>query len=144
MQESSSPPVRNGGCQCGAVRYQVIGPTLRLVVCHCNECRKQSASAFGVSVFVARDALRLTQGEPKFWSRPTDSGRVLEGAFCSNCGSRLWHQRADGSGDISIKAGSLDEAVDLGAAVHIWTMRKLPGVLIPETATRYERGPEEG
>lgn len=142
MNDAASASIRTGGCQCGAVRYEVNGPTLRLVVCHCNECRKQSASAFGVSVFVTRDALRVTRGAPKFWSRPTDSGRVLEGAFCPDCGSRLWHQRADGTGDVSVKAGSLDEPVDLSGAVHIWTSRKLKGVLIPPEAKRYEFGPE--
>lgn len=143
MTDDSPSAVRHGGCQCGAVRYQVTGPTRRLVVCHCSECRKQSASAFGVSVFVARDALRVTRGAPKFWSRPTDSGRILEGAFCPDCGSRLWHQRADGTGEISIKGGSLDEPVDLTAATHIWTARRLPGVPIPEGARCYPFGPDD-
>ena len=142
MLEAGSDALRHGGCQCGAVRYEVTGPTLRMVVCHCNECRKQSASAFGVSVFVPRGALRVTRGTPRFWSRPTDSGRILEGAFCPDCGARLWHQRADGGGDISVKAGSLDDPVDLSGAVHIWTSRKLPGVLIPPGARQFERGPD--
>ncbi len=144
MHDTGSDAVWRGGCQCGAVRYEVSGPVLRLVVCHCNECRKQSASAFGVSVFVARGALRVTRGAPKLWARPTDSGRVLEGAFCPDCGSRLWHRRADGAGDISIKAGSLDEPVDLSGAVHIWTSRKLDGVLIPPGAKQFEHGPQDG
>lgn len=143
MQESDSPTVRHGGCQCGAVRYEVTGPTRKLVVCHCNECRKQSASAFGISVFVPRDALRVIRGAPNFWSRPTESGPHLQGAFCPRCGSRLWHQRADGSGDISIKGGSLDEPVDLTSAIHIWTLRKLPGVQIPDSATRFDKGPDD-
>jgi hypothetical protein len=135
-------PVRHGGCQCGAIRYDVTGPILGLVVCHCTECRKQSASAFGVSAFVKRDCLHVTQGTPKFWSRPTDSGNVLECAFCPDCGSRLWHQRAGAPDTISVKGGSLDEPVDLTAAIHIWTSRKLAGVFIPAGTTRYERGPD--
>jgi hypothetical protein len=124
------------------VRYEVAGPTLGIYVCHCTECRKQSASAFGVSVFVPRPALRVTRGAPKFWSRPTDSGRVLDCAFCPDCGSRLWHQR-HGAGDrLSIKAGSLDEPVDLRHAVHIWTSRMLPGVVLPPGAVSFPQEPE--
>jgi hypothetical protein len=143
MSDTDSRPLRRGGCQCGDVRYELSGPTLKLVVCHCTECRKQSASAFGVSVFVAREALRLVHGSPRFWSRPTDSGNVLECAYCPGCGSRLWHQRSGTSETISVKGGSLDDPVDLSHAVHIWTSRKLAGVVIPDGATRFERGPDE-
>jgi hypothetical protein len=143
MSNGMRHTVRRGGCQCGAVRYELTGPTLRLFVCHCTECRKQSASAFGVSVFVKRDSLQLTRGAPRFWSRPTDSGNVLECAFCSNCGSRLWHQQSGTSETISVKGGSLDEAVDLSRAIHIWISRRLEGVIIPDGAARFERGPDE-
>ncbi len=133
---------RLGGCQCGAIRYEVAGATLKLYVGHCTECRKQSASAFGVSVFVPSDALHLTRGTPKFWSRPTDSGNILDGAFCPDCGSRLWHQRRGATSTLSIKAGSLDEPVDLGSAIHIWTSRMLPGIVLPDGAVRFPRGPD--
>ena len=55
-----------GGCQCGAIRYELSHGPLQLYVCHCTECRKQSASAFGISFIVPQTALRLTQGEPRF------------------------------------------------------------------------------
>lgn len=54
-----------GGCQCGAIRYELSQGPLQLYVCHCTECRKQSASAFGVSFIVPQAALHLTQGEPR-------------------------------------------------------------------------------
>ena len=84
---------RFGGCQCGAIRYKLSQGPLALYVCHCTECRKQSSSAFGVSFIVPQTALHVMQGEPTFWSRPTDTGNTLDCAFCPECGSRLWHQR---------------------------------------------------
>lgn len=133
---------RHGGCQCGAVRYELAGPVLKVYVCHCNECRKQSASAFGISAFVPREALRLTGGTPRWWSRQTDSGRVLDCAFCPDCGSRLWHQPAAHPEFVTVKAGSLDVPIDISDAVHIWTSRKVPGVVIPATACCYEGEPD--
>lgn len=144
MNKSIADVVRPGGCQCGSIRYEVCGPVLKFYVCHCNECRKQSASAFGMSLFVARESLRLTRGAPRFWSRPTDSGHVLDCAFCPDCGSRLWHQRRGSTDTISVKAGSLDGATDMRSAVHIWTSRMLPGVVLPEGTAQFPFEPVQG
>jgi hypothetical protein len=129
-----------GGCQCGAVRYEISARPLQLYVCHCRECRHQSASAFGISAIFPRHALRLIQGETRTWTRPTDSGRVLDCVFCVLCGSRLWHATRD-EDVLSIKGGSLDEPVDLTGAIHIWTSRKLAGVVVPNNAIQYAEEP---
>ena len=134
------PAGRTGGCQCGAVRYELAADPLAVYVCHCRECRRQSASAFGISVIVLRTALRLTAGTPRFWSRATDTGNTLRCAFCPTCGSRLWHE--NDLPEASIKGGSLDEPPDLQAAVHIWTKRMLPGIVLPEGAVEFPGEPE--
>ncbi len=134
--------MRTGGCECGEVRYESLGEPTALYVCHCGECRKQSASAFGISLFVPRMGFRVTQGTPIYWTRPTDSGRRLKCAFCPNCGSRLWHEPKNASETVSIKAGSLDKPVDIAAAIHIWTSRKLPGVAIPDGVQQFPEEPE--
>src|SRR5262245_44266671 len=125
--------MRTGGCQCGQVRYETSGEPVGLFVCHCRECRKQSASAFGISYVVPRESFRLTQGGVKTWSRGSDTGSTVHCHFCPNCGSRLWHDSNTG-GAVYIKGGSLDETLDLSKATHIWTRRKLPGILIPDGA----------
>ena len=131
-----------GGCQCGAIRYALSHGLLALYVCHCTECRKQSASAFGISFIVPQTALRVTRGEAKFWSRPTDAGNTLDCAFCAACGSRLWHQRRGATDTLSVKGGSLDTPVDLGQATHIWTSRMLPGIILPDGAAQFPEEPD--
>jgi hypothetical protein len=133
--------MRTGGCQCGGLRYEVAGAPLALYVCHCRECRKQSASAFGMSLSVPRAEFRVTQGAPRWWTRSTDSGRRLRCAFCPTCGSRVWHEPEGGGDTVTVKAGSLDEPVDAGAAIHIWTSRKLPGIEIPAGAEQFPEEP---
>ncbi len=130
-----------GKCQCGAAAYEVTGEPLATYVCHCRECRKQSASAFGISVVVPAGALRVSAGHLKTWSRRADSGRRLDCTFCAECGSRLWH-RTRGTDTVSVKGGSLDVPVDLSSAIHIWTVRKLPGVVIPEGAAQFPGEPD--
>ena len=31
---------RDGGCLCGATRYKVSGDPLRVLYCHCDDCRR--------------------------------------------------------------------------------------------------------
>jgi hypothetical protein len=130
-----------GGCQCGAIRYEVLAPPMKVYVCHCRECRKQTASAFGISAIVRPEDFRPTRGEPKSWVRIADSGRRLRLMFCPDCGSRVWHDR-DGIDwpTISIEGGSLDQPLDLRTAVHVWTSRKLAGVVIPEGVAQFPFG----
>ncbi len=134
--------MRTGRCQCGEVRYESADEPLALYVCHCSECRRQSASAFGMSLEVPRAGFRVTRGAPKFWIRAADSGGRVNCAFCPNCGSRLWHGSEGASETLTIKAGSLDEPVDVSAAIHIWTSRKLPGVAVPDGARQFPEEPD--
>ncbi|MBS0350115.1 MAG: GFA family protein [Proteobacteria bacterium] len=131
--------MQQGGCQCGEIRYQSEGQPIALYICHCRECQKQSASAFGISLDVNRANFCITQGKPKYWFRTTDSGRKLKCAFCPTCGSRLWHEYESGahSETVSIKAGSLDQPLDVSNAIHVWVSRKLPGILIPHHAKQF-------
>lgn len=133
---------RTGGCQCGAVRYESASEPVALYVCHCTECRKQSASAFGMSFLVPRSGFRVTRGEPKVWTRRADSGRQLHCFFCPDCGSRVWHERGGMTETVTIKAGSLDEPVNFSTAIYIWTSRKLPGMTIPVGAPQFAEEPD--
>ncbi len=65
MNPSKPHRTLSGGCQCGAVRYEVQGTPHEIYVCHCRECRKQSSSAFGISVMVRSADVRLLQGTLK-------------------------------------------------------------------------------
>ncbi len=131
----------NGGCQCGAVRYAVRGQPREVYVCHCTECRHQSASAFGISVIVDSAALALVAGTPKSWTRPATVGGSMDCFFCPDCGSRLWHGDPATEAIVSVKGGSLDSPPDLSGARHIWVNSKLPGVVIPEGAETFPEEP---
>lgn len=133
--------MRTGGCQCGAVRYEAAGEPVALYACHCRECRRQSGSAFGLSLEVPLSGFRVTRGTPRFWERRTDSGGVLRCAFCPQCGTRVWHQPAGDPETITLKAGTLDEDVDLSRAIHIWISRRLPGATVPPDAPQFPEEP---
>ena len=84
------PAPYTGGCQCGSVRYVLTTEPIRLVACHCKECQRQSGSAFGMSMPVAKDSLTVT-GPTKQFTRIADSGNEVAGVFCPECGVRIYH-----------------------------------------------------
>jgi len=128
--------MKPGGCQCGAIRFEITGEAQTVYACHCSECQKQSASAFGISVNHAPKDFHVTQGQPKCWSRATNSGASMDCFFCGTCGSRLWH----GSGGVvSIKGGAMDETPLVSC--HIWTARKLPWVAIADDVEQWPEAP---
>jgi hypothetical protein len=126
-----------GGCQCGAVRYEIDAEPLTVIACHCTECQKQSASAFGMTVPVLRAALRIVKGEPKHWSRIAESGNELGAMFCPTCGVRLYHEPAN-KALLNVKAGTLDDRSWAQPVGHIWAdmaqpwvRKRLTGVIYP-------------
>jgi len=143
MAEVKVPPLPlTGRCQCGALSYEIRGLPLTFYFCHCTECQKQSASAFGESL-QTNVADVVFSGERAHYSRLTDSGRTLVGAFCPNCGTRMSHH-SPGEPAMSIKAGTLDDRSWLKPAGHIWTRSRQPWVVFGPGELVFETRAEKG
>ena len=133
------PPLPlTGKCQCGAVHYTLNAAPIGFYLCHCTECQKQSASAFGESVMVHPKDLEVT-GVLSVYERPTSSGGTMRCEFCPNCGTRLFHGRPE---RCNIKGGSFDDRSWLVPAGHIWTSSKQPYSHIGADELSYTHGPE--
>lgn len=126
---------RHGNCQCGQVTYRINGTPLKLAICHCTECQKQSASAFGMSLGVRPEDFELTSGALSSFDVTCDSGRTKTCAFCPQCGSRIYHQTGN---NMSIKAGTLKDTSGLKPDAHYWTRSKQPWITIPADALQFE------
>ena len=131
-----------GGCQCGAVRYAVDLDRLVGYACHCRECQKQSASAFGLSVPILRESIR-SRGGMAHYVRPTDSGSRTTCWFCPTCGSRIYHESARSSPYLTLKGGSLDDSAAMKLAAHLWVSRKLPWVEPDPGLPAFETQPDD-
>ena len=121
MQDSGE--LYSGQCQCGNIRYQINGKPLTFYACHCRDCQQQSASAFGLSMWVAFEDFELLSGKLKNWSTTADDGSAKNCAFCPECGTRIYHAGDDPGEEISLKAGSLDNISQFNPVAHIWTKR---------------------
>jgi len=123
----------DGGCQCGKIRYRLSAHKPQtLYVCHCTDCQKQSASAFGMSLSMDSDQVEFVQGKEllRSWDTRGEDGGIKRCHFCPGCGTRLMHGSDSGNGRISIKAGSLDDTSGLRPVAHIWLQSAQPWVRI--------------
>ena len=125
--------IQTGCCQCGNIRYRLLGSPLMIYACHCRVCQKQSSSAFGISLWMNRHHLNIIGSTPSLWSTHGDSGIVKICAFCPQCGSRIYHTRAGDSAPLSIKAGTLNDTSWLKPVAHIWTKRAQPWLNIEQS-----------
>lgn len=132
-----------GGCQCGAVRYEIRAEPLTLYVCHCTECQKQSAGAFGMSLRVPSEAFAIVEGAPRVFERTADSGNLMECAFCPDCGTRLFHKHKGPGPTVTVKPGSLDDRSWLRPVAHIYMRSAQPWVTIPDGVPRFETIPDD-
>ncbi len=80
----------NGSCHCGFITLEGEADPERVSICHCTDCQTRTGSAFGVSVPVRGDTLKMT-GQPTTYLKTTaDSGRPRLQAFCPRCGSQIY------------------------------------------------------
>jgi hypothetical protein len=117
-----------GGCQCGALRYELRQTPIMSWACHCDECRKQSGSAFGLSAVVPLGSFMVTHGDPHIWTRTAASGNLVDCLFCGTCGSRIAHRRHEHQGKITIKAGTFDQACHIAPERHVFQDQALPWI----------------
>ena len=77
-----------GGCNCGAVRYEVTESLVRASYCHCRRCQRRTGTAASASAQPAPGAFRIVAGEEqlRMW-QPHDGG---EKWFCGVCGSSIF------------------------------------------------------
>jgi len=74
-----------GGCQCGAVRYEISQPAAGTGICHCRMCQRSIGSVIDAWTSFPKDALHFSKGEPKYY----ESSLIAKRGFCENCGSSL-------------------------------------------------------
>lgn len=129
-----------GGCLCGDVRYRSISPALRIGICHCTHCQKQSGGAFSVFAAFPVDAVEIT-GETVAYLDEGSSGHMVIRRFCGRCGSALFSDLAAQPGIRIIKAGTLDNVRDLAPQFQIWCDSAQPWLKLDEPSNLYPKAP---
>lgn len=124
-----------GGCLCGAVRYQAEGAPFHRTSCHCSICRRASAAPFVAWFSVHRTGFRWLGAEPAWYQSSAEAQR----GFCPRCGTALSFSHRDFPDEIDLTTCSLDDPEALPPADQTWTASKLGWVALDDRLPAYPR-----
>ncbi len=104
------PEIHEGGCLCGAIRYQTQGEPMRVTLCHCRYCQRATGAATMINANFEAAAFRLTRGTPTVYDhRSEGSGKLLHIHFCARCGTKLYMTFERFPGYVGLYSGSFDD-----------------------------------
>ena len=106
-----------GGCECGAVRFEVSAPLAAAAYCHCKRCQRRSGTASSTNARAAADSFRLVAGRERlrYW-QPEDGGG--EKWFCGECGSAVFARNTYYENPIGIRMGAFDSDPGIRPGAH--------------------------
>ncbi|QSX77853.1 GFA family protein [Agrilutibacter solisilvae] len=123
----------NGGCLCGAVRYELRAPPALAGYCHCSLCRHASGAPVLVFATVARVDFAFVRGQPRCFPS-TSFGRRW---FCADCGTQLCMQVDHEPDTTDVTVASMDDADPVSPTFHIWYASRLAWFDTADTLHRY-------
>ena len=105
-----------GGCMCGAVRYEATGEPFAVTHCHCRSCRKHNGGPVVTLAGYSKDQVSFSGRERSLYQSSEDAIR----AYCSDCGTPLtWEGDGGELGPIlEIHLSTLDDPQALVPTAH--------------------------
>ena len=128
-----------GGCYCGAVRYEAEGRPQLKAQCHCRECQYITGGAPNFFLLMPPDGFRYTKGVPKQFTR-SDIENPVTREFCAECGTHLV-TKVPGLPAAIVKVGTLDEPAQFHPQMAIYTCDKQDFHAIPAGMATFEKLP---
>lgn len=128
-----------GGCQCGAVRYRLMGAPVYSAFCHCGDCRRSAgAPAVHWTAFPAA-SFTLEQGE----LRDYKSSELGTRSFCPTCGTGVTYvNETNLPGLIDVQGATLDDPDALPPQIHVQAAERLAYMEKAHELPAFERYPE--
>ncbi len=110
MPDVATPPSPQaplqGGCLCGAVRYEITEPLTVARYCHCTHCQRRTGTASSANGLVPRAGFRLLSGGEQVRSYRPPTG--VPKLFCATCGSALFSGDPSSDEQVVVRLGTLD------------------------------------
>ncbi len=117
--------MRNGGCQCGSVRYKVGNEPEYSALCHCADCRASSGAPAVAWMAFKQECLDVESGDLSTYKGKNDSFRQ----FYPKCGTGLFFRNENTlPGLVDIQSATLDNPEDNPPTLQIQCAERLPWV----------------
>jgi hypothetical protein len=125
-----------GGCQCGAVRYEVLGSPKNVALCHCEGCRKSAGAPAVAWAGFAEGNFQLLQGDLTDFN---SSGAAMR-SFCPRCGTGIAYRNADMlPGIVDVQLATLDDPSVFPLQCQIQTAERIDWMATAHTLPGFER-----
>src|SRR5262245_28916780 len=115
-----------GGCLCGAIRYEISGEPVAMGACHCRDCQYVSGGAPANVMIMREEDVRITKGSPRTYRSKSARGNDVGRLFCGQCGTPLFSESKGQPQFLAVKAGSLDDPTAFKPIANIWVSSAPP------------------
>lgn len=126
-----------GKCLCGKVEYQIENKFDRFYICHCEQCRRISGSAYASNLLGDPEKFRISSEGIKRFDH--NEGNFTK-AFCTECGSGVPYLNSSGE-SIVVPAGTLDAEPIFGEKKNIFYSEKTKWCSDSENDTYFDKFP---
>jgi len=109
------PKNHSGSCFCGAVHVTVTGAPVASGYCHCDSCRRWSASPVNAFTLWPSDAVEVTRGAEHVGSYSKTPNSIRK--WCTRCGGHLFAEHP-GMGLVDVYAAIIPD-FPFEPAVHV-------------------------
>ncbi len=110
-----------GHCYCGEVQFEVSGAPIWVSHCHCQSCRRHTASVIATFAGYYLDQLTFTANQPASYS----SGDGVKRSFCGQCGSPISYQSHRWPDQVHLYLGVFDEPNNIHPEDHVYFKEKI-------------------
>ena len=103
--EPSAEQPLQGGCLCGAVRYEITAPLVSAGYCHCPHCQRRTGTGSSANGRVPQAGFRVLAGSDRLKAFQPPAG--VPKLFCTECGSALFSGDPFNDLEVAVRLGLL-------------------------------------
>jgi hypothetical protein len=137
-------PTLTGGCNCGAVRFEITEPLFGGRYCHCTRCQRRTGTAASATAAVKPGSFKVLRGEDALTAWTPSDGH--EKWFCGECGSAIFTRDPNDHSILGVRLGAVDGDPGIRPSFRQFVAYAAPWEAIPDDGLpRYpERRPPPG
>ena len=128
-----------GGCLCGALRYEVTGKPLWVAYCHCHSCRRSTGAPVTTFVGYNKTSFRYTTGKPEGYN----SSPGITRSFCARCGTPISYEGDWCPDEVHLYISTFDDPENFPPQVHVYTSEEIPWLKIDDGLPRRDQVPRD-
>jgi hypothetical protein len=127
-----------GGCHCGAIRYEIDGDPMTHALCHCSDCRRHAGAPMVGWTMYQQAQVKVTKGTPKIYAS-SNAGRRH---FCGDCGTGLLYFNEDNlPGIVDVQSCTTDDPSLVPPEVQFQLAERIPWMKDAHLLPGFDRYP---